>query len=125
MKKIRIILAILLIALVLGGCSQQLSQGEVIKKEFVPAHSETTIIPMATTDGKNVTTIMMPYVYYYADTYKVTIKGYIDSEKQTATYRVTKEVYDSINIGDEFVYNEEFEPDEPEYIREKQEEVEE
>ncbi len=59
--------------------------------------------------------------YHYSDTYKITIRDYIDNEEQTETYRVTKEVYDSVDIGDEFIYNEEFEPNEPEYTREKQE----
>ena len=122
MKKIKVFLSILLIALIFGGCSQNLTQGEVIKKEFTPAHSETTILPVVTTDGENMSTIFVPYVYYYSDTYKITIRDYIDNEEQTATYRVTEEVYDSVDIGNEFIYSKEYEPDEPEYTREKQEE---
>ena len=121
MKKIKVILSILIVALVLSSCSLYLTQGEVIEKEFIPAHSETTMLPIVITDGENISTIIMPYVYHYSDTYKITIRDYIDNEEQTATYRVTKEVYDSVNIGDEFIYNKEYEPNEPEYTREKQE----
>lgn len=121
MKKLKIFFSILLIALVLGGCSQKLTQGEVIEKKFTPAHSEVMIIPIVTSNGESISTTYVPYVYYYSDAYKITIRDYVDTEEQTATYRVTKEVYDNVNIGDEFIYSDEYEPDEPEYTREKQE----
>lgn len=124
MKKIKIFFSILLIALVLCGCSQKLTQGEVIEKKFTPAHSEVMIIPMVTTDGKNTSITNVLYIYYYSDTYKITIRDYIDNEEQTATYRVTQEVYDSVDVGNEFIYSEEYEPDEPEYTREEQEDIE-
>lgn len=128
MKSIFIIIFLLLTTLFIGTPalfdylnSKNITEGEVINKNFTPAHSETSMLPIVTTDGKNISTIIVPYVYHYSDTYKITIRDYIDNEEQTETYRVTKEVYDSVDIGDEFIYNEEFEPNEPEYTREKQE----
>lgn len=130
MKSIMMLFSILLFLTVLFIGSQlflsdlnltNIIEGEVINKNFNPAHSETTMLPIVTTDGENISTIIMPYVYHYPNTYKITIRNYIANKEQTATYRVTKEVYDSVNIGDEFIYTEEYEPNEPEYIREKQE----
>lgn len=39
---------------------------------------------------------------------------------QTATYRVNEGVYESVEIGDEFVYKKDMKPIEPEYTRERQ-----
>lgn len=62
-------LAILLIALVfLAGCSKQITSGEVIGKEFEPAHIEVRMIPVVRTDGKTSHTTLQPYTYYYPDT---------------------------------------------------------
>lgn len=120
-----ILVVILLISLFLNildfFSSKDITEGSVVNKEFSPAHSETVTIPRIISNGKTCSTVIVPYVYHYSDTYKITIRDYIDNEEQTATYRVTKEVYDSVNIGDEFIYNKEYEPNEPEYTREKQE----
>lgn len=43
-----------------------------------------------------------------------------EGETVQETFRVTKEVYDAVEIGFEFVYQEDMEPEEPEYTREKQ-----
>lgn len=122
MKKVALLfLPLLFIALC--ACSAKLTQGEVSKKEFVPKHTETVLIAQIFTDGENIQTIFVPFVYFYDDTYKITIRAYDENkEENTATYRVKKEIYDKVDIGDEFIYQKDFEPDYPEYTREKQEE---
>ena len=122
MKKIKIAFAILLVILLFSGCSNKITQGEVTEKEFVPEHTQVQIIPLVTTDGESTSTILIPYVYHYPDTYKITIRAYDDDQNElTATYRVTKNVYDSVNEGDEFIYDKSYTPEEPEYTRKKQE----
>lgn len=121
MKKVKVFLIVALIALLLGGCSQKITQGEVINKEFIAEHTEVRVIPVVTSNGKSTSTTLIPYVYHYPDTYKITIKDYDAEQKElTATYRVTKFVYDSIDYGDEFIFNKDYEPTEPEYTREKE-----
>ncbi len=124
MKKLRIIALmciILLCALLLTGCSQKITDGEVYKKEFKEAHTEIRIMPIVTTNGKTTHTIMMPFTYSYPDRYIVYIKKFEDNEWKTANYYVTKEIYENIKIGDEFKYVEGRDlVDEP-YTREKSE----
>lgn len=114
----RKILSVLLILLVLYGCTPTITSGEVIDKEFEPAHVELRYIPVVHSNGKTTYTTTMLYTYYYPDTYRIVIRG-VDSsgEQQTERFRVTKEVYDAVTIGAEFVYMDEMKPSEPEYER--------
>lgn len=106
----------------LTGCSDKLTEGEVINKEFKEAHTQVMVIPVVHSNGKSTWTQMIPYIYYYPDTWEITIQKW-DEENQEmlkATWRVTEDVYNMVNIGDEFVYDEDMEPEEPEYTRERQ-----
>jgi hypothetical protein len=51
-------------------------------------------------------TTVMPYVYYYSDSYEIDIRDYNEEEKEydTATYYVTEEVYSQCEIGSIFKY---------------------
>ena len=103
-----IVLAIVLMVTICG-CTPKITQGEVVDKQFEPAHTVIRIIPL-------------PYVYHYPDTYRITITALDeDGNRQKATYRVTKEVFETVQIGDEFIYTKDMEPSEPEYRREEQE----
>lgn len=97
-----ILLAAILAALV--GCGQRITQGEVIDKEFTPAHTTVMLVPIVRSNGKKTITTLVPFTYYYSDTYWVTIEAYVDGERKTATYRVTKDVYEAAVIGAEFTY---------------------
>lgn len=105
----------------ISGCTQnKITSGEVIDKEFTPAHSNTRMVPVTTFNGKTSRTILVPYAYHYSDNWEITIRDYNEEKNElTATYRVTEDVYNSVDIGDEFVYQEDFEPDTPEYTRER------
>lgn len=120
----RAVFAVLAVALllVLSGCSGKITSGEVVEKNFTPAHSEVRLIPVVISNGKSVRTRIIPYVYCYSDRWEVTIAAWDEEEKktQTATYRVTEEVYKAVEIGAEFVYDKDMKPIEPEYTRERQ-----
>lgn len=122
MAKCRVTFAVLIILLMLSGGSAKITSGEVTKKEFSPAHTEVRIIPLVMTNGKTTHVITVPYFYTYPDRWYVTIEAWDNkSEKMLrATYRVTKNVYDAVDIGCEFVYDKTMEPTEPEYTRERQ-----
>lgn len=124
MKKLKIFILIGIMTLgllVLTGCSQEISDGEVYDKEFKEAHTEVRIIPITMYNGKTTTTTIIPYTYYYPDRYIIYIKKFEDNEWKTADYYVTKEIYETINIGDQFEYVEGRDlADEP-YTREKSE----
>lgn len=116
-----VLAALMLLAFVsfLMGCSKKITQGEVVDKTFSPAHVQTMLVPVCISNGKTMTTYFIPYVYQYPDTWKITIsaKG-ADGKIETATYRVTKEIFDTVQIGTEFIYKPENGPEEPEYYRE-------
>ena len=106
----------------LTGCCNKITEGEVIEKEFKEAHTQVRVVQVIYNNGRNSWIQMIPYVYYYPDTWKITIQKWDEANEEMlqVTWRVTKDVYDMVNIGDEFVYNEDMEPEEPEYTRERQ-----
>ena len=99
-----------------------ITEGEVINKTFTPAHSSVRIIPIVTYNGKGTSTTMIPYRYYYDDKWEITIQDYNEDaeEMETATYRVTEDVYNGIEIGAEFIYSDDMQPNTPEYTRERE-----
>lgn len=103
--KVIIITSLILICLLaLTGCSSEITEGEVYQKEFKPEHTEVRVIPVCISNGKTVHTMVIPYTYHYPDRYIVYIKSFVDKEWKTADYYVTKEIYEIINIGDQFKY---------------------
>ena len=103
-KKIFITSLLLICLLLLTGCSSEITEGEVYQKEFKPSHSEVRFVPLTMYNGKTSTMILMPFTYYYPDRYVVYIKSFIDNEWKTADYYIPKEIYETINMGDQFEY---------------------
>ena len=108
MKKALFLIGILL-CLTLTGCSNVITEGEVYNKE----HRESRVVVMPMTmvhsNGKTTYTTVVPVTWYYPESYVIFIKAY-DSESeewQTEDYYVEEEVYNSTNIGDYFVFDEE------------------
>lgn len=119
-KRMISVLAATVALFALAGCSQKITSGEVIGKQFTPAHTEVRLTPIVISNGKTTTTSIVPFTYYYPDTYTITISGLDkNGEQQAATYRVTEEVYDAVAVGSEFVYVDDMQPDSPEYTRER------
>jgi len=105
MKKI-ICTAICIILIVsLCGCST-ITEGEVYEKEYREAHTQIMMLPLNISNGKTSSTIMVPYFIRYPERYVILIKAYQDEKWVTEDFYVSKEVYDTINIGDMFLYDE-------------------
>ncbi len=90
----------------LCNCSNAITEGEVYKKEFRAAHTKTSIRPLVVLSDGTVSTVMVPYVKYYPDQYVIFIRAYQDDEWKTEDFYVSEEVYDRLNIGDMFLYDE-------------------
>jgi ABC-type glycerol-3-phosphate transport system substrate-binding protein len=119
MKRSAALLVLMLLLLV--GCGERITSGEVIDKKYTEAHTTVRMVPLVMSNGKTTTTMIVPYVYHYADKWEITIRQW-DADggsEVTATYRVTEEVYDAVNLHDEFVYDKDMKPKEPEYTRER------
>lgn len=59
-RKIVAFIGILLIFSILTGCSKAITEGEVISKEFTPAHTQIMFIPIVHTNGKTSYTTLKP-----------------------------------------------------------------
>lgn len=119
----RLIFTILLFSLMLlCGCSSKITEGEVYEKEYREEFTTVMWLPLSISNGETVTTMMIPYIIHYPERYVIHIKAFINDEWLTEDFYVSKEVYDSINIGDMFLYDEERGDlqDEP-YTKERQE----
>lgn len=117
--KILCMVLVIIMVLMLVGCNN-LTEGEVYEKEFKAAESK----PVSTTTmiwtGKIAVPITRTYMRHYPDRYIVRIRvyDYESHESKYGEYYVSKECYDSINIGDWFVYDEDAHLDSEPYIQE-------
>ena len=113
------ILAIILILLSLSGCST-ITEGKIIEKEFIPAHTESILIPVVTKVGNSTITNLIPVIRDYEDQWVIVFEG-INEEGETETRKVytKEETYNSYEVGDNFVYVEDRDSDEPEYTEEE------
>ena len=122
MKKTLVLVLTLVMYLgLLTGCGHKLTEGEVYEKEFKEARTQVMMIPIVISNGKSSTTRLIPYMYHYPDRWIVRIRDPNgDGTYVTDEYYTTKEVYDSLDIGDTFCFdpNRDFE-NEP-YTREQQ-----
>lgn len=108
MKKISILLSLLL-CLMLAGCGNVITEGEVYGKEYRESEVIMTTMPVVHSNGKITYTTVIPVTWYYPERYVIFIKAY-DSESgkwQTEDYYVEQEVYDAVEIGDYFVFDKE------------------
>lgn len=123
MKKFICLGLVLVIGLaVFCSCGNKITEGEVYEKEYREAYTTVMVLPLVISNGKSTTTIMVPYVFNYPDRYVIHIKSFQDGEWVTEDFYVSKDVYENINVGDMFEYDEERGDlqDEP-YTKERQE----
>lgn len=107
MVKKYLLISALSFALLLSGCRGKMTEGEIYSKRFIPAHTDTMLIPTVYSDGKTSYTILMPYVMTYPDAYEIKIRNY-DEDKQkygTQTYYVKEDVWEQCEIGNVFKYD--------------------
>lgn len=108
MKKIALFLSIILVFGLLVSCSKLINEGDIYEKEFKPEYTTVSVFPMTISNGKTVTTIMVPYTIHYPDRWVIYIKAYDEEACKWINeyFYVSEEVYDSVDIGDYFVFDE-------------------
>lgn len=108
MKKLICLGLVLVMCLaVFCSCGNKITEGEVYEKEHREAFTTVSVLPLVISNGKSTTTIMVPYVIHYPDRYVIHIKDFQGEEWVTEDFYVSKDVYDTINVGDMFEYDEE------------------
>lgn len=105
MKKIVLIIVFVIMLLSFCGCSNEINEGEVYKKEYREEYTTVIMQPFVISYGKTFATTVVPYFVYYPERYVVFIKAYQNEEWITEDFYVSKEVYDAVNIGDMFLYD--------------------
>ena len=106
MKQKLFILLLVLIMFACTACGTTITHGEVYNKEYREASTVIMMYPLTISNGKTTTTTIVPYTVYYPERYVIFIKDYNGEEWLTEDYYVSKEVYDQIEIGSMFEYDE-------------------
>lgn len=107
MKKAISLALCLIMTIMLCGCENKITEGEVYGKEYREAYTTVMPYPMVIYNGHTTTTMIIPYTVHYPERYVIHIKAFVDDEWVTEDFYVSKEVYDSINVGDMFLYDKE------------------
>ena len=98
MKKL-LMVVMMLVALVLAGCGDRISEGTVVDKSKTEAY--TTVVLVYT--GKQT----IPVPQYHSASYYVEVQGVDKNGKEvTEQFSVSKEAYENYQIGDHFVHQE-------------------
>ena len=92
-KKIASIMLASLIGIT--ACSR-VEQGEVYDKQFVPAHTESTVLVISTVVAGHVGTTVVPGTKAVPDEWQISIR---DDEGDTDTYSVSQKTYADVEIG--------------------------
>lgn len=122
MMRLLCLLLLLVLIFTLCACGYTITEGEVYEKEHRAAFTSTTVLPMAISNGKTTTTVFIPYIIHYPERWVIHIKCFNGEKWLTEDFYVSKEVYDSIEIGSMFKFDEERgDLKEEPYTKEKQE----
>lgn len=90
----------IVIALILYATNIQPKEGYVIRKDYIPAHAETTYKSVRDSNEN----IRVPQQEWVDAQYIITIQGKDkNGNDATATYNVTEQEYAEIEIGDYYI----------------------
>lgn len=96
-------LFILFLTVILVACGNKITEGEVYEKEFIPAHTETMLVPIVIFNGKTTTTTLIPETKNVPDEWYIKIQSVEADENgkyEKAEYSVTEEIFNSYEVGD-------------------------
>lgn len=118
-KVIMIIISVMLILVTFSGCFQ-ITEGKIVDKGFIPAHTETKIISGIRRIGKTTMPYSYPVTRSYPDQWTITFENENeDGELKKRTVYVDESTYESSKIGDYFVYDKEKHSEEEKYTEER------
>ena len=103
MKKIKTVFLLGVLLFVLSACGNKITEGKVYEKEFIPAHSETVLVPMIIPCRKSVTTVMRPQTTRKPDTWYIKIESTEpeeDGNTKKSTYSVSEDIFNQYEVGD-------------------------
>lgn len=95
------LLCILVIIVLITGCANRINEGTVYEKEHQESWTQVMLMPITTLVGKVVITNMIPYTIYHSENWII----WIESDGETEDFYVTEEYYNSIEVGDYFIWD--------------------
>jgi len=101
-----VLLCVILTCMIFGkGCTPEITDGIIITKIYEPATEEMSLLPIAVPSGKSTSIMLIPYMIYDDEDYIIEIQKVMDNRNVPVSRRlyITKEEFDSVNIGDTFV----------------------
>lgn len=107
MKRLVPLILCLLVVCSLCKCTPAITEGEVYKKEYREEETELRWIPGVISNGKTFDTQMQPYFVHKPERFVIFIKAEVDGEQVTEDFYVSKEVYEAVEVGYMFLYDEE------------------
>lgn len=101
MKRQKVFFLIVILSVILCGCGNKIEKGVVYDKEFVPAYTETVLIPIVSTNGKTTTTTLIPVTNSISEKWYISIQSQGEGEEyQKARYEVSEEIFNQYEVGD-------------------------
>ena len=99
-KIISVLIILVMIISIICGCQAPVTTGTVVDKQHRNAYTSSN---MQAIDQYNVITVEE----YHPESWHIVIEGYDENnEYHQTTYSVSEEEYNSINIGDTYIYHE-------------------
>ncbi len=105
MKRVLLSAICLFLLFSLCACGNNITDGEVCKKEYKEEYTTITMLPFVISNGKNATTMLIPHTVHYPDRYVIYIKKFNGEEWLEEDFYVAEDVYNQINVGDMFEYD--------------------
>jgi len=106
MKKFVAVFFGLVLALSLSACGSKVYEGQVINKQNTPASSYVTM-QCASYNSQGVCTVNMPITHHIPEKWSIEIMGTnTDGEKDTTVYRISRDLYEQIDYGDQVKFDE-------------------
>lgn len=107
MKKFYTVITSILLMLLLTSCGSQIKEGFIIDKSFSPAHTVTTTVSQPVVCGKTIIIVPRTQAFHYDDEWNIVIEGVNEEgEKEKREIEVSEETYNSLEIGDYYVMQE-------------------
>ena len=116
-------LLIILLALLLTGCTEELKEGIIYEKEFLPEETEIIWTTNIHYNGKTSYTTLTPIINHYPDRWCIRIHSLNQNEDGKYIYDeyfVNEEVYKECEIGELFTFEEERDSRQEPVTREKE-----
>ena len=106
MRKFKLFIITIICMFMLTACSDKLTIGVVVSKEYIPETTEITFVPQIVKVGNVHVTIQKPVPTTTPETWVIYIQGKINGEEVIESYNVTEAVYNALKVGDDFSYKE-------------------